>query len=236
MKREVVVARVRAIEARCAPGVWRWAQDNRTAIEANWAEKLARAPGMFNGRVLLLSAVDLAPEVCRATYFAADFKDFLAWRDLGYPDPTIGNGYGMAALRGSDGAFVCGVMGRHTSNAGRVYFPSGTPDLADLRRDGTVDLATSVVRELAEETELPPDLLEVAPDWVVVRQWPAVAFMRPVRCREPADAVAARIRAAIARQVDPELADARVIRGPQDIDPATMPLTVQTFLRWSFAG
>jgi hypothetical protein len=189
---------------------------------------------MFNGRVLLLQAVELSSELCRAAYFEANFKDFLAWRDLGYPDPSIGNGYAMAALQGSDGAFVCGVMGRHTANAGRVYFPSGTPDLSDLQADGTVDLATSVTRELAEETDLPADLFEVSDEWIVVRQWPAVAFMRPVRCREPADAIAERIRAAIARQEDPELADATVIRGPADIDPATMPMSVQSFLRWSY--
>jgi 8-oxo-dGTP pyrophosphatase MutT (NUDIX family) len=233
---DLTIARVKRVEARCTPALWAWAQANRAAIEANWAEKLARTPRMFNGRVLLLSGLDLAGEICRASYFEADFKDFLAWRDLGYPDPSIGNGYAMAALQGSDGAFVCGVMGRHTANAGRVYFPSGTPDLSDLLPDGTVDLATSVTRELAEETDLPADLFEVAEEWIVVRRWPAVAFMRPVRCREPAEAIAARIRAAIARQEDPELADAKVIRGPGDIDPATMPSSVQSFLRWSYGA
>jgi hypothetical protein len=234
VNRAVTITRVRCVDARCTPAQWAWPQENRAVIEANWADKLARTPQMFNGRVLLLRAVEISEERCRAAYFEADFKDFLAWRDLGYPDPSIGNGYAMAALQGSDGAFVCGVMGRHTANAGRVYFPSGTPDLSDLQPDGSVDLATSVTRELAEETDLPPHLFKVSDEWVVVRQWPAVAFMRPLRFREPADAVAERIRAAIARQEEPELADARVIRGPQDIDPATMPLTVQTFLRWNY--
>ena len=234
MNREVTIARVRCVEARCIPTPWAWSQENRAVIEANWADKLARTPRMFNGRVLLLREVDLSGELCRAAYFEADFKDFLAWRDLGYPDQSIGNGYAMAALQGSDGAFVCGVMGGHTANAGRVYFPSGTPDRSDLQTDGSVDLATSVTRELAEETDLPPHLFEVSDEWVVVRQWPAVAFMRPVRFREPADAVAERIRAAIARQEEPELADAKVIRGREDIDPATMPLTVQAFLRWNY--
>jgi hypothetical protein len=234
VNRETRIARVRRVEAHCTPADWPWSQANRAAIEANWAEKLARTPRMFNGRVLLLRSVDLSGDLCRADYFEADFKDFLAWRDLGYPDPSIGNGYAMAALQGADGAFVCGVMGRHTANAGRIYFPSGTPDLSDLQSDGSVDLATSVTRELTEETDLPPDVYEIAADWVVVRQWPAVAFMRPALCREPADAVAERIRAAIARQDEPELADAAVIRGPDDVDPARMPLSVQSFLRWSF--
>ena len=234
MRGGTTILRVERVEARSTPAAWVWARANRAAIEANWAEKLARTPRMFNGRVLLLSGLELSEEICRASYFEADFKDFLAWRDLGYPDPSIGNGYAMAALQGSDGGFVCGVMGAHTANAGRVYFPSGTPDLSDLQPDGTVDLATSVTRELAEETDLPDDLFEVSDAWIVVRQWPAVAFMRPVRCREPAGAIAARIRAAIAQQDDPELSDVKVIRGPEDIDPATMPDAVQSFLRWSY--
>jgi hypothetical protein len=234
VNREVTITRVPFVEARCRPGSWAWSQENRAIIETNWADKLVRTPRMFNGRVLLLRGMEISGGRCRADYFEADFKDFLAWRDLGYPDPSVGNGYAMAALQGSDGAFVCGVMGRHTANAGRVYFPSGTPDLSDLQPDGSVDLATSVTRELAEETDLPPHLFDVSEEWVVVRQWPAVAFMRPVRFHEPADTVAERIRAAISGQAEPELADAKVIRGLQDIDPATMPLTVQTFFRWSF--
>ena len=230
------IVRVARIDARAAPHAWRWAAENRPAIEANWTERTAGAPRLFNGRVLLLQDLALADGVCRAVYFEADFKDFLAWRDLGYPDPSIANGYAMGALRGSDGAFVCGVMGAHTANAGRVYFPSGTPDLSDLMPDGSVDLATSVTRELAEETSLPEDVFAVADEWIVVSLGPAAAFMRPICCREPADAVAERIRAAIAAQADPELSGTRVIRGPGDIDARTMPLTIQAYLRWHFGA
>jgi hypothetical protein len=140
----------------------------------------------------------------------------------------------MAALEGADGAFVCGVMGGHTANAGRIYFPSGTPDLSDLLPDGSVDLATSVTRELEEETALPEEVYEIPEEWILVRRGPAAAFMRRVLCREPAEAVAARIRAAIADQDEPELGDATVIRGPDEIDPSRMPETVQAYLRYRF--
>lgn len=230
------ITRVTRLEAHCVPRRWEWAEENRDAIEANWTKVIAGRPRIFNGRVLLMQDFRIDPDLCRATYFEADFKDFLAWRDLRYPDPSISNGYAMGALQGSDGAYICGVMGAHTANFGRIYFPSGTPDPSDLRPDGTVDLATSVFRELEEETALPPDLFEVGEDWIVVNHWPAVAFMRPLRCREPAEVVAQRIRAAIAKQDEPELADARVIRSMHDVVPERMPATVQAFFRWAFGA
>jgi len=236
LNRDPLVVRIARVEARAAPLDWRWASDNREAIDANWAQKTAAKPRMYNGRVLLLQDLALSDGLCRATYFETDFKSFLGWRDLGYPDPTIGNGYAMGALQGSDGAFVCGVMGRHTANDGRIYFPSGTPDLSDLQPDGSVDLATSVTRELAEETALPEEVYDIADEWILVRTGLAAAFMRPILCREPAEAVADRIRAAIAAQEEPELSDAAVIRGPEDIDPGKMPHTVQAYLRWHFGS
>jgi 8-oxo-dGTP pyrophosphatase MutT (NUDIX family) len=228
------IARVAQLDCRCVPKVWDWAQENREVVQANWAERIRDRPRMFNGRVLLLSDFALEEGACRATYFETGFADFLAWRDLGYPDRSVTNGFAMGALQGSDGAFVCGVMGGHTANAGRIYFPSGTPDLSDLRPDGTVDLSGSVLRELEEETELSPDSYRVSDDWIVVDQWPAVAFFRPITLPVPAEAVAERIRTNLARQDDPELTDAEVIAGPEDIDPGRMPAAVQSFFRWSF--
>jgi 8-oxo-dGTP pyrophosphatase MutT (NUDIX family) len=231
----LLITSVNRIEAVCNPRDWRWAKDNRALIAANWAERTADKPQMFNGRVLLGSDLTIGPEVCTMTYFETDFADFLGWRDLGYPDRGVTNGFSMGALQGSDGAYICGVMGAHTANEGRVYFPSGTPDPSDLRPDGTVDLATSVVRELEEETLLTPDAYRIADNWVVVYKWPAAAFLRPIGFAEPADEVANRIRANIARQDDPELSDVKVIRSMHDVDPLAVPLFLQAFFEDAFA-
>jgi 8-oxo-dGTP pyrophosphatase MutT (NUDIX family) len=153
---------------------------------------------------------------------------------MGHPDDTIANGFAMGALRGADGAFICGVMHGHTANAGRVYFPAGTPDLSDLRPDGSVDLATSLTRELLEETGLGEDDYHVEDEWIIVQRWPSVALMRLVTLPVSAEEGAQRIRATIAQQDPPELSDVRIIRSQDDIDPKAMPLFLQSFFRWTF--
>jgi hypothetical protein len=70
---EPLIAPVARVEARAAPFAWPWATESREAIEANWAQKTAQKPKMFNGKVLLLRSLTLADGCCRATYFETDF-------------------------------------------------------------------------------------------------------------------------------------------------------------------
>ncbi|MDF2812171.1 MAG: hydrolase [Microvirga sp.] len=235
MSREVVITRVAAVDARCEARRWPWAEENRQVIATNWQRRIAAKPKMFNGRVLLLGEISVTPELCRSTYFETDYSDFVTWIDMGNPDPSVTNGFAMGALRGSDGAFICGVMADHTVNAGRVYFAAGTPDRSDKRADGSVDLAGSLTRELVEETGLHESDYDVSGEWIVVQHWPTVAMMRTVTMRVPAVEGAERIRALIARQREPELQDLRIVRGPGDIDPKTMPRFLQSFFQWEFA-
>jgi 8-oxo-dGTP pyrophosphatase MutT (NUDIX family) len=214
---------------------WRWAEENRRLIEENWKRRTADKPKMFNGRVLLLQSVRFEQDLCRNVYFETNYADFVTWIDRGYPDRGIANGFAMGALRGSDGAYLCGVMAAHTVNAGRIYFAAGTPDLSDLRPDGTVDLATSLTRELHEETGLLEGEYRVEDGWVIVRRWPTVALLREVTLPVTAEEGAQAIRAAIAAQREPELQGVHVVRGPEDIDSERMPLFLQSFFRWTFA-
>ncbi len=234
MNRDIAIRRVSRVEACCRPFDWLWPQQNRAFVEENWARRKASAALMFNGRVLLLQGLDFEGDVCRNTYFEVDYADFLAWIDAGYPDPAIANGFAMGALRGSDGAFICGVMVEGTANAGRIYFPAGTPDLHDLEPDGSVDLAASLTRELAEETGLSEGDYHVDDEWIVVRRWPTIALMRMVTLSVTAEEGAARIRANIAAQPKPELQGVRIVRGTEDIDPERMPLFLQSFFEWVF--
>jgi 8-oxo-dGTP pyrophosphatase MutT (NUDIX family) len=168
-----------------------------------------------------------------ASYFETDFASFLAWRDWGFPDKDVFNGFGMGALRCADGSFVLGEMGQHTSTAGRIYFPSGTPDLNDVR-DGAVDISGSVARELEEETGLAPDEYRSEPDWHCVHTGPTVAMIKILHVDMPGDALRARIEANLALQQLPELSAIHLVRGTRDLTSA-MPGFVTAFIEAQLA-
>jgi hypothetical protein len=234
VKQEPSIIHLREVDARKVEHDWAWPRENGAAIAANWARRTADKPKMFNGRVFVLRQMSIDGDCARCGYAEVDFRDFISWIDMGFPDDTIANGFAAGALMGSDGAFICGVMGKDTANAGRVYFASGTPDLDDLRSDGSLDLGESLLRELVEETALAPHEFEITNEWILVRTWPTYAFIRYVKARVPAQVLAERIRANIAKQKDPELDDVVVIHGVNDISEKAMPVYVQRFFQWHF--
>jgi 8-oxo-dGTP pyrophosphatase MutT (NUDIX family) len=205
------------IKARMTPHDWTFARDNATQIDAFWARETALKPKLFDGRVLLQHQAHVAHGVFHAQYVATGYKPFLAWQRMGWPGRPMRNGFAMAALRASDGAYLLGLMGAHTANAGQVYFAAGTPDLEDVLPDGTVDLAGSVLRELEEETGLGAGDVQVGTGWVAVMDTVRVAFMRPVSINLPASEARAVMLARIAAQDDPELSDIVIIRNKGDI-------------------
>jgi 8-oxo-dGTP pyrophosphatase MutT (NUDIX family) len=121
-----------------------------------------------------------------------------------------------------------GEMGQHTANAGRIYFPSGTPDLDDVRGDA-LDIEGSVAREVEEETGLAPADYRPAAHWDCIYTGPSVAMIRLLRVELPAEALRARIEANLARQHQPELAGIHLVRGIGDLT-AAMPRFVTAFI------
>jgi 8-oxo-dGTP pyrophosphatase MutT (NUDIX family) len=228
-----VIHRVTSLELSVQPWSWPFAETRRAEISAHFAEKQREKPNMWNGRVLLGRDPVFAGGRFAASYFEADFASFLAWRDWGFADKDVFNGFGMGALRCADGAFVLGEMGSHTSNAGRIYFPSGTPDLDDIR-DGAVDITGSVARELEEETGLAPGDYRSEADWHCVYTGPAVAMIRILHVDMAGDALRARIEANLALQQLPELSAIHLVRGTRDLT-AAMPGFVTAFIEAQLA-
>jgi hypothetical protein len=228
-----VIHRVTTLDLAVRPMAWPFAEQRRVEIAAHFAEKQSERPRIWNGRVLLGRDAVFSGGHVSATYFETDFASFLAWRDWGYPDNSVFNGFGMGALRTSDGAFVMGEMAQHTANAGRIYFPSGTPDLDDVR-DGKLDVHRSVARETEEETGLTAADYRAETDWHCVVVGPSIAMVQILNLDMPGEAARARIEANLAGQDEPELSAIHLVRGMSDLAP-TMPRFVTAFVAQQFA-
>ena len=220
---ELVIHRVTTLDLPVENWPWPFALERRAALAA----RLRENPALWNGRVLLGRNPVFSGERLGASYFETDFASFLAWRDWGFPDKGVFNGFGMGALLCSDGAFALGEMGRHTANAGRI-FSSGTPDLDDIR-DGAVDISGSVARELEEETGLAPADYCGEAHWHCVFTGPAVAMIKILRVDIAGEALRARIVGNLALQQSPELSDIHLVRGTGDLTSA-MPQFVTAFI------
>jgi 8-oxo-dGTP pyrophosphatase MutT (NUDIX family) len=226
------IHRVTALDLKVQPFAWPFAQTQRDEIAAHFAGKQREKPELWNGRVLLGRNAVHAHGSLRADFFETDFANFLAWRDWDFPDRDVFNVFGMGALRSSDGAFLLGEMGAHTANAGRIYFPAGTPDPDDVN-DGRLDIAGSIVREVAEETGLAEADYTVDTHWTCVFAGPSIAMIRILRVDLPGETLRARVEANLAGQTKPELHAVHLVRSRSDLVPA-MPHFVSAFLEAQF--
>ncbi len=211
---------------------WKWpfAEKRRQDIDTHFAALREKTPELWNGRVLLLRDFAIADGTFRGSCFETDFASFLAWRDWEFPDAAVKNCFAMGALRGSDGAFVLGEMTPHTANAGKIYFPAGTPDPDDIR-GSTVDLTGSVMREVLEETGLTPDDFVAEPGWITVLAGPYIAQMNILQAHDDSAILQRRILDYLAQETQPELAGIHIAQGPADLDPR-MPPFVTAFLSY----
>jgi hypothetical protein len=227
-----VIHRVTGLDLSVKPWLWPFAQARRGEIDAHFTAEQHTRPNLWNGRVLLGRNPVFADGHLSADYFETDFASFLAWRDWGFPDRSVFNGFGMGALLSNDGAFALGEMGHHTSNAGRIYFPSGTPDLDDVKGE-VLDIEGSVAREVEEETGLKPADYRAEPHWDCVFTGVAIAAMRVLHVDMSGEALRARIEANLAQESQPELAGIHLVRGPGDFTPS-MPRFVTAYLERQF--
>jgi len=225
------------LETAFRPGPWDFAVKEAARIDAHWRRCLADKPRLFDGKVLLLRHAQFLEGTeglaFAGEFFDTNFRNFLAWRDFGFPDHEVFNCFSMAALRSSDGAYLLGESGGHTMNAGKIYFAAGTPDFNDIFGD-RVDLAASVAREMQEETGFSADEAPVSAGWRLVVEGQKIACMQERRLALSADEACARAAAFIGGDPDAELARLHAVRVVEDIDESRMPDFIQTFLQDAF--
>jgi 8-oxo-dGTP pyrophosphatase MutT (NUDIX family) len=226
--KEGTIVPIERLELTFAPRPWPFADRQRAEIHAHFTKLRVDKPALWNGRILLLHDYAINGTGFRGEFFETDYACFLAWRDWNIPDVTVKNCFAMGAIKGADGAFVLGIMGDHTANAGSIYFPCGMTDPQSV--DGTsVNLEASLWREVAEETGLTSADLDAEPYWHTVFHGPRIGHIRILHARENADALRARILANLALQNQPEFADIYIVRGRADFHSRIEPI-VTTFL------
>jgi 8-oxo-dGTP pyrophosphatase MutT (NUDIX family) len=206
------------IEIAVEPWSWKFALTQRDEIARYFAALQRERTGVWNGRVLLLHRYAIADRVMRGACFETDYASFIAWRDGGFPDPSVYNFFAAAAVRSADGAFLVGDMASYTAGAGQVCFPGGTPDRDDILPGGVLDIGGNLKRELLEETGLDIAELDAKPGWTMVHDRGFVALMKRIAARCGADELRARVMAHLAKEAQPEFVDMRMLRGPADLD------------------
>lgn len=231
------IAPVHRLDLRAEPGGWPELEAQRAEVDAHFARRAADNPHLWNGPILLLRDYTFADGVLSGGFRHTDFAAFTFWRDEGWRDLGMVNAFALAAIEGADGGFILGVMGPTTASAGRTYFPGGTPDPSDITADGRVDLHASMLRELEEETGLLPSDIARDDGFTGLFDGPRVALLGRLVFDAPADALAARIRAFLAREEQPELSDVAVVHSEADITPQMAPFAVDYMrARWAERG
>jgi 8-oxo-dGTP pyrophosphatase MutT (NUDIX family) len=206
---------------------WVFARDNATAIDRHWQARLLTHPSHFNGVIYLLAQEATVQEgtqsVFTASFYKTDFKSFLYWREHGYPVALASDSFGSAIVRSAEGHILLGRQNAGNINSGLAYLPGGFIDERDVSADGTIDIGSSIVRELAEETGLTRADLSIEPGFRIIRCGPLIAMAREVRSALPAVALRAAILDYLARDQSPELGDIVIITKLADLEGANVP-------------
>ena len=238
---EGAIIEIDRIDARLTQWDWPFARERQDEIRARWTRLVGEKPSLFDGRVILQHQRrryldEHGKRVFEALYFETAYSTFVSHRELKPENDAVLNGFAAAALMSNDGAYLLGLMGAHTYIAGEIQFAAGTPDLSDVMPDGRVDLESSVLRELEEETGLRRDEVRLGTVWHAVHVGGEIAFLRPMQIDLGAEAAKALILSRVAHQAQPEFAAVIIVRSLADIDEVRMPQFVQFYLRHVLAG
>jgi 8-oxo-dGTP pyrophosphatase MutT (NUDIX family) len=219
------VTQVAGVEIRVEPWSWPFATAQRQEIDAYFTDLKRRRAALWNGRVLMLNSYSVSNGVFTGTAFETDYANLCAWRDWAFPDQTVFNFFAPAAIRTCDGAYVLGKMAPYTAGAGKITFPSGTPEPGDII-DGSVDLMGNMRREVAEETGLTLDELECEVGWSVVRDRSSLVLVKRFSSSQLGDELLARIKSYLENETQPEFSDVRIVRSPATFHPRMEPFTL----------
>lgn len=226
------VTRVRSLSLKVDAGaVWTYAVNHRDVIEVHWKMALAANPSFFNGIVHVLKSLAFESDHIEGTVMPAEFKNFLYWRDEGFPaEARVLDVFGSALIRSREGHVILGRQMPGNINEGLAYLPGGFIDPRDVTAENTIDVRASVAREVTEETGLDSSVLTAEPGFLVTYSPPHVSFAVPYHSPLSSAELFERIRAHIAAQTEPELAEPVVLTGPADMEGRAVTHYARTLL------
>jgi len=224
---------VEVIDVRLDPAPHPLERDNLPAIEKNWLREIAVNPHIFDGRVALLSELSYRDSRLAGRCHIVRYATFMYWlrnRDV----LGAGHVFAHAMLVSSDNALVAIRMGKHTINAGRVYFAAGSFELEDFR-DGLVDVDFNMQREVKEETGIDITQASPAKRYYLLTTRSGTVIFRRYRMPMTANAMVASINAFVAAQAHPEIAAPVVIHSAGDL-PDGLASHMPPLIEWHFAN
>ncbi|MEZ5899422.1 MAG: NUDIX hydrolase [Hyphomicrobiaceae bacterium] len=230
------VVRIESLNAHLVSGTWRYAHNHREVIADHWRMACAANPNFFNGVVHVLNGLHIEDGHATADFLATEFKDYLYWRDEGYPDEAqVRDGFGSALIRSREGYVILGRQMPGNINEGLAYLPGGFIDARDVSEDHQIDVRGSVARELAEETGLDASAVTPQHGFLVTQVAAHVSFAVPYVSPLGADDLVQRVHAHIAAESNPELAEVVVLKSPADMEGLAMAHYARVLLASSFA-
>lgn len=228
-----VILPVDAIDVRLDPGPHPFALDNAEAIAENWRREIAANPALFDGTVVLLSALAWRDRRLVGRCHAVNYSTFMLWRKR-RANSGAEHAYAHAMLVAGDNALVAIRMGPNTVAAGSVYFAAGSFEPIDFR-DGLVDVDFNMIREVGEETGLDLSAARRGPHWHALSTTTGTVIFRRYHVDGTADEIAQRITGFVATEADPEIEGPVIIRRATDLPNGLAP-HMKPLVEWHFAG
>jgi 8-oxo-dGTP pyrophosphatase MutT (NUDIX family) len=201
---------IKSLDLHLRAGSWGFADAEKTQIEEHWRKLAGDNPKIWNGDVLICTNAELKDGGLKGDFLKTDYASFVAWRDWGWPDKSVCNLFGSAAVLSSDRAVLYGRMAGHTLNAGKIYPPGGSLEMMDVKADGRVDVMGSIIRELEEETGLEAADAE-AGELLAIFDERRLSVAQVFRFADRAEALAAKVRHYLRCAHEDELSDVEVI-------------------------
>ena len=218
------VVRVASLTLTVSSDRWLYAENRQDVIDAHWKRATAANPAFFNGVVHIIDRIEFGQSHIEARLIATGFKNFLYWRDEGFPEAGgVRDGFGSALIRSVEGHILLGRQRPGNINAGLAYLPGGFIDSRDAGAEGRVDIAASIERELKEETGLGLDQLSPEAGFIVTLTGAQVSVAVAYNSSLAAEVLAAKSHAHIAAEQDPELAEMIIVQRGDNLKGLPMP-------------